>query len=280
MRDKEHTKANSGCGRVKPKTEKIAVIILVILLITVFISPSHAGEAVPEVLRAYRALNIPVIDGIKSPGEWSDTESYLSEQAVPPDMTVAGNKGIMTLCLKHDTDNLYILFTVNDDDYDSNNSAGRSDCLTIFWERNYTAGLIIYSNGSIYNGSLMMNSAILPDGPAIEGGMAKAGVSYNQDNYTFEMAIKISLFAPSSENEIHCSITYTDANYTGSSVAGITGNIHSIGFSNSASNTVILLSETYQSGYSQPFMWILGVAMIIVIVGVLLKIKKGERKIK
>jgi len=252
--------------------KKIYTLLLVFLLLSIFFSPlSSSDEPASEPLKAYRAAHIPTIDGIKSIGEWDDTEAYFSETTVPPDMTLTTDKAIMSLYLKHDSKNLYILFTINDDDYDKAPSSW-PDFLTIFWESNYTMGLMVSSNGSIYHARSTM-SGMSPGGPMIAEDVAKAAVSYNNGNYTFEISININhFFEPVYKNQIQFGIVFEDANYTGS--GGILGKIHSVGFSNSA-NTISLLPEPYYSRYfPSSGIWILGVVIIVVLIGLMLKIRK------
>ncbi len=90
----------------------IAVAILSLLLFPVL---SSAQEQPGEIF-AYKAKKIPKIDGKIEGREWDDAQPYYFEMKT--NKYILNGTFKMTIALKHDSENLYILAIANDDDYD------------------------------------------------------------------------------------------------------------------------------------------------------------------
>ena len=74
-----------------------------------------ATETRSTAFTAYRASVVPTIDGKISPGEWGDAEPYQYSWRNETAIRETGDLSA-TVCMKYDTQWMYILFVINDDD--------------------------------------------------------------------------------------------------------------------------------------------------------------------
>jgi len=190
------------------KHEFLSMFFAFLMLMTLFSPFFHAMEIkdsqkAPFV--AYRAKTIPNIDGVLSPGEWNDTKPYSQVwENGGPDIT-NGPLGI-AFCLKYDLQNLYLLFTVNDNETDNRDSLDISIMFDYGDSMSYYHVLVLYPNGTGYEAWLTLSGIMVYPDQKIEG---KTSSTYSNGMYTFEASLNLTRYF---SNNTGFGIGYSDGN--------------------------------------------------------------------
>ena len=169
----------------------LAVIIMLLMVLPVSATAAETGNTA---FTAYRASVVPTIDGKISPGEWGDAEPYYHHYEGNRSYNIREDGNLsMAVCLKYDTQWMYILFVVNDDD-------NRGDFIAIHLDQNATDchsgfredAFMIAANGTAFT-VIDSRMGISPNQP-ISDGSIRAFSTYMNGTYVFEVAMRFSIY--------------------------------------------------------------------------------------
>ncbi len=194
----------------------VAVILVMLMVLPVSATATEIGSTA---FTAYRASVVPTIDGKISPGEWGDAEPYYYHFDEGNNVYYIRTDGNLsgTLCLKHDSQWLYFLFVINDDEDDiSIYNYGLSDSLHISSEKI----LILSSNGSAFLG-FRARPGVYPTEGVTDGSIVFSSTYRNQTR-VFEGKMKLISYFSGTDPQAF-SIEYTDAYRNSSSMAYLYG---------------------------------------------------------
>ncbi len=196
--------AKQSGGRI---WKTLAVIIMMLMVLPMSATAAETGSTA---LTAYRASVVPTIDGKISPGEWGDAESYLYQWPTGGEGAPITD-GVLSLnvSLKHDESNLYILFTINDNETDEGDSL---DIFTVIPPEIEGVGvLVLYPNNTGFEGYLTKSGVWAPPrSPEIDGVVSS---TYVNGVYTFEVRLNLThYFSLYENNSAPFNIGYTDGN--------------------------------------------------------------------
>ena len=172
----------------------LSTILAVVFIVLLSTTNSMGTESEQRPLVAYKARIIPEIDGIMSPGEWNDTDTY---EYIRDNPDIMDGPIKLQCALKYDDEWLYVLFKVNDDDYyaEPPTDDDMVDILTEpIKEDGYTdKAFVVLHNGTkdIIKNAMLAKSAIVTNWSSSSEGEANSTYSNESKEYTFE--IKISL---------------------------------------------------------------------------------------
>ena len=183
------------------KMKGISIITIAILLIFSFSIVSSAAQEQPAEIFAYKAKKIPKIDGKIESGEWDDGQPYYFEKKT--NKYILNGTFKMTIALKYDSENLYILAIANDDDYDN------GDFAFLYMDKLMYTTLILGANETVMKG-WMTKSRPIPK-YFID---AKISVSYHinigGNYYIFEAGIDMKKYIPKGNQFV---VGYFDEHY-------------------------------------------------------------------
>ncbi len=188
---------------------KISLITTLATLLLLFTSFSIAtGERTSQII-VYKAKKIPKIDGKIESSEWDDAQPYYFEKKT--NKYILNGRFKMTIALKHDSENLYILVIANDDDYDDGDfvffNIHYHPQVNLSWSWDTT--FLLYAGNRVTNGT-MTKCGVFPSN-RIDAQIKASYHRYIAGNYyIFEVAIPIK-YIPINAYEIE--VGYHDAHY-------------------------------------------------------------------
>ena len=188
---------------------KIEIMIILAVLVLLFTSFSTVTGEHPSQIIVYKAKKIPKIDGKIEGGEWDDAQPYYFEKKT--NKYILKGRFKMTIALKYDSENLYILVIANDDDYDDGDFVFFNIHYHPEVNPNWTwdATLLLHSQNEVTNGS-MTKCGVYP----AEKIDAKIKTSYylnlKGNYYIFEAEIPLR-YIP--KDSYYIEVGYHDAHY-------------------------------------------------------------------
>ena len=164
---------------------KIIFLITGLFIISIFASGVKAAD-----VHAFRAREIPIIDGQISKGEWDDSINYFWSGNSTLSWSVAGAYLYTNLSLKYDDSWIYILFTINDNESDIGDYLFVGGGYNASFSIEGDDGILLLENGHIYHGLIALSGIAMIDEPV----NASGACTYSNKTYVFEMKIDRSYF--------------------------------------------------------------------------------------
>ncbi len=185
----------------------IFLSVISVFLLLFLVLPSGFSDDITEAFLVCKSEKRPSIDGKLSSSEWDDAKPYVFRW--DSSMNISGGENLMaTLTMKHDDENLYILFTINDDDFEDGDALEIGSPTIRTFNSSDVDMIVLLSNGSGYEGYPVRcgsgtYSAVRP----IDGEI-KAG--YSDGLYVFEASLNLTRYFNSTDGYVKAYFSYVD----------------------------------------------------------------------
>ncbi len=234
--------------RVKKNRHRGIALFLILMFMIPVSSVSFTGQGNPPssgglALVAYEAGAIPNIDGTLSPSEWSDAKPYVFQWNDSKRIAPENSPLIATLTMKHDERNLYILFTINDDDVEDDDALDIG--IRVLREENSSDAdsIVLPASGEGYEGgALRCGDGTYMYIRDIKGSVA---AKYSNGFYVFEASLNMTRYFNRSGSDAEAYFQYTDASSEGC--------LYNVAVAFGSYNGEIFLSSEHYSGKENPY---------------------------
>ncbi len=203
----EHLRDLKKERQISAKRGKIRSLSMFLIFLLLSLGVTSGLSDTSEAFVVYKSKKTPSIDGKLSSSEWDDAKPYVFRWN--SSMKISGGENLMaTLTMKHDDENLYILFTINDDDFEDGDALEIGIPTIRTFNSSDVDMIILLANGSGYEGyGLRCGDGSYYAVRPIEG---KTATGYSDGLYVFEASLNLTRYFNSTDGYAEAYFSYMD----------------------------------------------------------------------